>query len=334
MATRIVDRLVLRGPTLADLPAAVALINAVSQAEEGITQTDEDQLRQEWEYGDFVPERDARFALDQDGTLIGYIELWPEFAAGRLHVWGCVHPAYQGQGIGAALLDWAETYAGSLLPQVTPGVPVTLVAATDSRNVRAIRLLTGRGYRVTRHFWKMVLDLDPYIMPELPAWPDGITIRPYFPKIDDRFVYRVVQESFRDHWGYTEQPFAEWRKWMTGGADFDPALWFLAVTTDSGGDEIIGAALCRPGLPEDPDMGWIRMLAVLREYRQQGIGGALLRYAIGEFHRLGKARVGLAVDAESLTGATRLYERVGMRVTRQRDRYERALRDGETTAAE
>jgi hypothetical protein len=35
----------------------------------------------------------------------------------------------------------------------------------------------------------------------------------------------------------------------------------------------------------------------------------------------------LGVDAQSVTGATRLYEKAGMRVTRRYDTYEKILRD-------
>jgi mycothiol synthase len=333
MTAEFVESLSLRGPTLDDIPAVVALMNTVSQAEEGVTLTDEDLVRREWKYPGWVPERDARFAFAPDGTLVGYIEVWQQLATVKIHTWGCVHPAYQGRGLGAALLNWAESYAGGLLPEAPQGARVVLINGANSRNERAGRLLAGRGYRLVRHYWRMAVDLDRDVTPDLPAWPDGITVRPYFPKIDDRFVYRVVQESFRDHWGYTQQPYDQWLPWATSAADFDPALWFLAVTTESGGDEIVGVALCRPSVPEDPDMAWIGTLGVLREYREQGIGSALLRYAIGEFHRLGKTRVGLTVDAENASGATRLYEQVGMRVFRQWDRYEKTLREGDDPAA-
>jgi hypothetical protein len=36
----------------------------------------------------------------------------------------------------------------------------------------------------------------------------------------------------------------------------------------------------------------------------------------------------LGVDAQSLTGATRLYERAGMRVVRESREYELLIRDG------
>ena len=38
--------------------------------------------------------------------------------------------------------------------------------------------------------------------------------------------------------------------------------------------------------------------------------------------------MGLDVDAESLTGATRLYEKAGMRVVHQDNQYQKELRAG------
>ena len=55
---------------------------------------------------------------------------------------------------------------------------------------------------------------------------------------------------------------------------------------------------------------------------------ALLHHSFGELYRRGKRKVGLEVDAQSLTGATRLYEKAGMRVDRQYDVYEKELRSG------
>jgi len=54
----------------------------------------------------------------------------------------------------------------------------------------------------------------------------------------------------------------------------------------------------------------------------------LLLQSFGEFYRRGTRRVGLGVDAASPTGATRLYERAGMRVSREFAVYEIELRPG------
>jgi hypothetical protein len=51
----------------------------------------------------------------------------------------------------------------------------------------------------------------------------------------------------------------------------------------------------------------------------------LLLHASHEFRRRGFSEVGLGIDAASLTGATRLYENVGMRVTAEFDFYEKQL---------
>ena len=59
-------------------------------------------------------------------------------------------------------------------------------------------------------------------------------------------------------------------------------------------------------------MGWVGMLGVRRPWRRRGLGELLLRTAFAEFARHGETRVGLGVDAESETGATRLYESAGM----------------------
>jgi len=47
-----------------------------------------------------------------------------------------------------------------------------------------------------------------------------------------------------------------------------------------------------------------------------------------DFYRQGKQRVSLDVDAQSLTGATRLYEKVGMHIQRESITYELVLREG------
>jgi hypothetical protein len=53
-----------------------------------------------------------------------------------------------------------------------------------------------------------------------------------------------------------------------------------------------------------------------------------VRSAFGDFYDAGRRRVSLGVDAQSLTGATRLYERAGMHPERRHVFYEKVLRDG------
>ena len=111
---------------------------------------------------------------------------------------------------------------------------------------------------------------------------------------------------------------------MTQFEGFDPTLWFLAMD----GDEMAGVSLCVPKLTEDPEMGLVNVLGVRRPWRGRGLGLALLQHSFVELHKRGAKRVSLGVDASSLTGATRLYEKAGMSVTRQFDAYRKVLREG------
>lgn len=88
--------------------------------------------------------------------------------------------------------------------------------------------------------------------------------------------------------------------------------------------EIASAVICRRHAT-NPDLGWVAMLAVRREWRRRGIGHALLARAFDAFAERGLTRAGLGVDAESPTGANALYEDVGMSATRRFDIYERAF---------
>jgi mycothiol synthase len=65
---------------------------------------------------------------------------------------------------------------------------------------------------------------------------------------------------------------------------------------------------------------------VRRAWRRRGLGEALLRHSFAAFRRKGFTRGTLGVDASSVTGATRLYERAGMRVYRDTVFLERLVR--------
>jgi mycothiol synthase len=92
------------------------------------------------------------------------------------------------------------------------------------------------------------------------------------------------------------------------------------------GDEIAGVLVGRAGLPADPESGSVDELGVGRPWRGLGLGLALLHVAFDEFRRRGLARAILSVDSENPTGATRLYERAGMKVELAWEHWEKELR--------
>jgi ribosomal protein S18 acetylase RimI-like enzyme len=64
---------------------------------------------------------------------------------------------------------------------------------------------------------------------------------------------------------------------------------------------------------------------VRRPWRGRGYGRALLLHTFAEFYNRGTPRVTLGVDAQNPTGATKLYESVGMDVEQENVVFEKAL---------
>ena len=250
----------------------------------------------------------------------------------RYDVWGRVHPEYAGKGVGSHLLAWAGERAKRSMPSAAPGARVVLRSFVPSIDEEAGELFQVSGYRVIRHGLRMVIDLDGDL--PAPKWPEGIRVRTMRPG-EEADVLRAVRDAFKDHFGYIETPFEqEYERWMhmiENDVNYDSCLWFLAM--DNGrvaGDNIAGMSLCSHKSFDDPDMGWVGTLGVRRPWRRRGLGLALLQHSFIELGRRGQPRVGLGVDAESLTGATRLYLRAGMHpdTRHQHSLYEKELRPG------
>jgi mycothiol synthase len=317
----------LRPANMADLEAAVELFNLCSMHMMGKNEVSLSDVRSEWLLPDFDLEKTTRVAVYNQGQIVGYIEVWDiDELPVNIWVWGRVHPDFEGQGVGTALMDWAEMRARQALNRVPEDIMVVMRSGTFSGYEPAEMLLQERGMKPVRHFYTMAIELDQE--PPRPCWPAGITVRPMRGLEEARDVVWAVRDAFRDHWGYVEQPFEQelehWRHFMEHEEQFNPELWFLAMD----GEEIAGMSLCIRQSREDADMGWVRTLGVRRPWRRQGLGLALLHHSFGEIYRIGQTRVGLGVDASSLTGATRLYERAGMQRIRQFDSYELVLRHG------
>ncbi|MEK7315585.1 MAG: hypothetical protein AAB011_05345, partial [Candidatus Eisenbacteria bacterium] len=62
----------------------------------------------------------------------------------------------------------------------------------------------------------------------------------------------------------------------------------------------------------------------IRRWRRQGVDVT----AFAALHAGGRRRIGLGVDAQNATGATRLYESAGMKVTLRHEYHRRVLRAG------
>jgi len=296
----------LLAPTLDDLQALTELINRDADELYGAPEESVESMRM-WLTGPTLkPETDIRVAV-VDEAYRGYVDIDPD--PEPIYWVDLRVPPSESDQIRLRLLDWAEERGAER------GAAV-LRFHTASVDEPMIRLLEARGYRLIRHFYRMRIDFDGE--PPVAQWPEGITVRTATPD-DAKLAYEVHQESFEDHWEYSRTPYEQWQHHMLREG-YDPTLWFL-VEEDG---EVAAVAFCREHEAEQ-GLGWVSVLGVRKNWRRRGLGRTLLLHSFHEFRRRGFHAAALGVDAESLTGANRLYESAGMSVVRRSDVYERAL---------
>jgi len=190
--------------------------------------------------------------------------------------------------------------------------------ATDAvhADVRLRGALERRGFVFERHELEMTIDLDDVAV-ELAPLPDGVTVRVVDPGRDALTVAAVLREAFLDHNGDT--PFTDAVVTESLREEARPDTTLLAEDAEGP----VAAMISR----DRGEGGYVWAVGVLRRGRRQGLAAALLTRAFAGFVAAGRPLVTLDVDASSLTGATRVYERIGMSTRVVQDEYARPLYD-------
>ena len=301
-------------PSREDAEEVVALIVACQLADTGEADVSLDELIDDWQSLDLAEE--AVVVAAPDGRIAGYADLINRSFV-TVSVYGYVHPDHRERGIGASLIAWGERWTRDRMPQAPDDARVVVQHYVNAANTGARKLLETAGYAPVRGVYVMETELEQ--APPPPHWPEDISVRTFVQGRDERPTYEAVEDAFKDVWGRPRNTFESFLR-LTEKESFDPSLWFLARD----GEEICGVALCKV-LDEQ---GWVDVVGVRRPWRKRGLGLALLRHAFAEYHRRDVRKVGLSVDAESITGAPRLYGRAGMSVKDSYVVYLKELRPG------
>lgn len=306
-----------RAPTSDDIDAIAGVLRADDIDDAGQPVLDADFVREQWSRGTFEPSTDGWVVLDGDDMIVAYGHVAID-EPGTAESWGVVHPDHRGRGIGLTLFDLIEERAQRL----TEPPPQRFRHAANAGDRAAAALITSRGLRTVRHFWHMQIDPDASF--DAGSAPEGITIGGIDPAVDLPSVHAILTEAFADDWGYHPEPLDRWTEDYANSPSYDPTLWLLA--RDDG--KPVGALTANVF----GERGWVGELGVTSSHRGRGIGAALLRRSFATFVDRGFRHVLLNVDAENPTGATALYERVGMRVVKRWDLWERSLEDDARTS--
>ncbi len=306
----------MRHPTPEDLEGVAELIATCDLFERAESDFSIEELSLEWRRPDFNLDEDAWVVLTSGGSVVGYEEVYNRKEHYRLSGDGYVHPGHRGHGIGTALLKEMEVRARQHIPLAPLGVEVTLRNGVSAVDLAGRDLHVHEGYFPVRYFWRMQTNM--LEAPPEPSWPSGVLVRNVLPEQDERPLFEAFREAFEDHWGDAPWDYDTWRERRFRSESFDPSLWFLALADE----QIVGGVIGR----YRQQTGWVGQLAVRSAWRRRGLGLALLLRVLREFYQRGTHQVGLGVDANNPTGATRLYERAGMYVDSEYIVYEKVLR--------
>lgn len=317
----------IRPVTLDDIPAYLPFISGSLIEVFGASDITADDIHTEWTDPKFDLVKSTRAAFAPDGTLAAYAEVHDTSSLPvRPRIWGHTAPEYRGNGLGTALIQWAIQRAHDVLTRVPDHARVVIEAWSNRRTPGVAELLRANGFATNRHSYNMHIELES--APEPVSFPQGFRVVTYneYPELR-RFVETHVA-CFRDHRGFVDTPVDErmehWEHFLAS-ARTDPALWMLLLEGDTPAGIVVGI----PRDDTDPEMGWIDIVGIVREYRRRGLATLLLRYAFNAYWARGIRKVGLGVDGHSLTNATQLYEKAGMHVAHIWDAYEREIRPGE-----
>lgn len=292
-----------------DVPALLTLLQAEDVAATGETSYVATEIKH-WFDSELSRERGVTRVIERDGVLIGMLRVyrnfddkyWTHVAVDRALPESLVDALWR------AGLDWVEAAALAIADSLGVAQP-RLEAWVNENDELVGRHTEAAGFARARAFIEMQLELADYAAP---AIDPGVTITRAVihgaESPDLRTVYELITESFRDHFDFTLRPYDEWVKNRLDDPLNDFTHWYVAAV--DGVD--VGALIGHDAYVESDNAGYIANLGVLRAGRGKGVAKALLHTSFARYAADGRDAVKLHVDAESPTGATHLYERVGM----------------------
>jgi len=316
----------LRPLAKSDLDDVVALARSVCEADHLDDIPSREQVASQFDIPGLDLTQYAWVVTGPRGGLDALVSAVPLPSADRLtiHI-GCeVKPERRGAGLEERLFRFAEVQA----TRGAEGVPDGAVFHSGIKATQTERaeLLVRLGYRAVR--WFLVLERPLAELAEEAAQPPGFSDEVLSPLdlSDDAFL--VLDESFRDHWNQARFTLEQFRHLLTSIATA-PLQTLLA--RDPRGEPAgvcIAHVLAHKNAEKGTREGEVAVLGVRRPYRGRGLGAHLLLRSLAWLRRQGMEVATIGVDAESLTGAHRLYERVGFTERSRAVVYHKRVRPG------
>ncbi len=303
----------LRSATSADAETIHALVRTseVNDREPQVASIDE--IHEIFDDPHLDPKEDMRLAC-VDGRAVGWGYVWHHPSGERLeraYLFGTVHPDWRGRGIGRTIFAWQLERARAALATYRD-LPRFIKTAAWDWLTDAQHLYERFGFQAVRWFDELLRPLDP---PLEITGVAGVDVTAW--RTDQAEEVRLLHNrAFADHWGSGSIDPDAWTNRLAGyGTRLDLSVIALA------GEEVVGYSI-NEVYPEDEELlgrrdGWIGTLGVDRNHRGSGIASALIAASLEHFRRAGLTHASIGVDADSPTGAHRLYRRLGFEMEKR-----------------
>jgi ribosomal protein S18 acetylase RimI-like enzyme len=264
------------------------------------------------------PDLDPRSCVvtGDDGRALGSCFVFHDGDSGRADVDVVVDPG-PGAGLAAGLVELCLELA------VERGRQLGLAQVqADQGCYRAdtafAEVLRAAGFTAATSFHRMRRELAEPVEVRI---PDGVQVERVDVEDDAalRRAHRLHTSTFEGHFGFVARPWEEWLAAHRSRSSSGP-LWFATLDGQDAGflhetDQFL----------EDEQAGYVARLGVERAARGRGVAKALLLSSFAHLRERGRTAVLLHVDSANATGATRLYESVGMSPVVVIDAWRRTL---------
>jgi len=309
-------------PDEADAAELTELLRRHEKRARGWADASEDDLLVEVSARGYLT-RENILLRDADNRIRGWASAHDR-AAGRLLLAVVVDrdlPDEIADGVAAALFAWADDAAGRIGAErglETQQIDSGAFADDDRQH----RWLAAAGFEKVRTWWQMTRPVSASRSASDAETGDGVRIRLVrregtgLPEEDDlRTVHDILESAFADHFNSHEETFDEFLFRLREDPGHRWDHWWIAELVDGGTPEPAGALVgsVSEGAGQAPDGSYVEYIGVLQSARGRGVAKSLLATVVADAAARGRDRVGLEVDADSPTGAERLYLSMGWR---------------------
>jgi mycothiol synthase len=308
----------------ADAAAVAALLAAAEQLDDTGEHPDAEDVAEWWRGWGLDPERDGVAVRDPAGVVVAYATVMasPTFR-GRFSVdlEGRVRPDLRGQGIGRALLAWQIARGTAVRGERQPQAPGALTVEVPGAMPSLEALVRRAGFGPERWYREMQRPLT-----DLPSEPPsaGIDLVPFTWDRDDE-VRRAHNAAFTRHHGSSERDPDAWRSLFTGQRSFRPDLSRLALLDGAVAGYVLAYVFEADTAARGTREVSLGQIGVLPQARGRGIASAAIAAVLRVATEQDCTTAALGVDTGNVTGALRLYERLGFRAVRTRVSWTLAL---------